>query len=188
MPGDGGDRDPPVVWCATTEDMLAAGALIRCVRRRPGARACRARLVIKRIAYRAARSGPPITGVPCWRPHASPVETAPAIVHRRLSKPVFFSSRSDPRPWGQPAGHHQTTFVQSPYAYWKQLALERRPLIITLTVLALNIGAARIPRRREDSKMSETFQYPSVFRTPACLQTAAKARLRPPANGDRAQT
>jgi phosphate transport system permease protein len=31
-------------------------------------------------------------------------------------------------------------FVQSPYAYWKQLAWSGA-LLITLTVLALNIGA-----------------------------------------------
>lgn len=33
-------------------------------------------------------------------------------------------------------------FVQSPYAYWKQLAWSGA-LLITLTVLALNIGAER---------------------------------------------
>jgi len=91
-------------------------------------------LVIKRIAYRAARSGL-ITGVLLATARVAG-ETAP-LLFTALSN-QFFSLSLTKTMANLPVTINN--FVQSPYAYWKQLAWSGA-LIITLTVLALNIGA-----------------------------------------------
>src|SRR5580704_7207407 len=91
-------------------------------------------LVIKRIAYRAARSGL-ITGVLLATARVAG-ETAP-LLFTALSN-QFFSLDLTKTMANLPVTINN--FVQSPYAYWKQLAWSGA-LIITLTVLALNIGA-----------------------------------------------
>src|SRR6201981_1247554 len=91
-------------------------------------------LVIKRIAYRAARSGL-ITGVLLATARVAG-ETAP-LLFTTLSNP-FFSLNLAKTMANLPVTINN--FVQSPYAYWKQLAWSGA-LLITLTVLALNIGA-----------------------------------------------
>jgi phosphate transport system permease protein len=61
------------------------------------------------------------------------------------SRTVFFAAG-----FGPPMANLPVTinnFVQSPYAYWKQLAWSGA-LLITLTVLALNIGARIIGAER----------------------------------------
>ena len=91
-------------------------------------------LVIRRIAYRAARSGL-ITGVLLATARVAG-ETAP-LLFTALSN-QFFSLDLTKTMANLPVTINN--FVQSPYAYWKQLAWSGA-LIITLTVLALNIGA-----------------------------------------------
>jgi len=91
-------------------------------------------LVIKRIAYRAARSGL-ITGVLLATARVAG-ETAP-LLFTALSN-QFFSLNLAKTMANLPVTINN--FVQSPYAYWKQLAWSGA-LLITLTVLALNIGA-----------------------------------------------
>jgi phosphate transport system permease protein len=91
-------------------------------------------LVIKRVAYRAARSGL-VTGVLLATARVAG-ETAPLLFTAFSDQ--FFSLNLT-----KPIANLPVTinnFVQSPYAYWKQLAWSGA-LIITLTVLALNIGA-----------------------------------------------
>src|ERR1700761_2221179 len=110
----------PVVL-RTTEDMLA--------------------LVTKRIAYRAARSGL-ITGVLLATARVAG-ETAP-LLFTALSN-QFFSLDLTKTMANLPVTINN--FVQSPYAYWKELAWSGA-LIITLTVLALNIGARIIGAER----------------------------------------
>jgi len=91
-------------------------------------------LVIKRIAYRAARAGL-ITGVLLATARVAG-ETAP-LLFTALSN-QFFSLDLTKTMANLPVTINN--FVQSPYVYWKQLAWSGA-LIITLTVLALNIGA-----------------------------------------------
>src|SRR5712672_380615 len=91
-------------------------------------------LVIKRIAYRAARAGL-ITGVLLATARVAG-ETAP-LLFTALSN-QFFSLDLTKTMANLPVTINN--FVQSPYVYWKQLAWSGA-LLITLTVLALNIGA-----------------------------------------------
>ena len=91
-------------------------------------------LVIRRIAYRAARAGL-ITGVLLATARVAG-ETAP-LLFTALSN-QFFSLDLTKTMANLPVTINN--FVQSPYAYWKQLAWSGA-LLITLTVLALNIGA-----------------------------------------------
>ena len=98
-------------------------------------------LVIKRIAYRAARSGL-ITGVLLATARVAG-ETAP-LLFTALSN-QFFSLNLTKTMANLPVTINN--FVQSPYAYWKQLAWSGA-LLITLTVLALNIGARIIGAER----------------------------------------
>ena len=91
-------------------------------------------LVSKRIAYRAARSGL-ITGVLLATARVAG-ETAP-LLFTALSN-QFFSLDLTKTMANLPVTINN--FVQSPYAYWKELAWSGA-LLITFTVLALNIGA-----------------------------------------------
>ncbi|ABE61525.1 phosphate ABC transporter membrane protein 2, PhoT family [Nitrobacter hamburgensis X14] len=98
-------------------------------------------LVIKRIAYRAARAGL-ITGVLLATARVAG-ETAP-LLFTALSN-QFFSMDVTHTIANLPVTINN--FVQSPYAYWKDLAWSGA-LLITLTVLALNIGARLIGSER----------------------------------------
>ena len=98
-------------------------------------------LVIRRISYRAARSGL-ITGVLLATARVAG-ETAP-LLFTALSN-QFFSLNLTKTMANLPVTINN--FVQSPYAYWKQLAWSGA-LLITLTVLALNIGARMIGAER----------------------------------------
>src|SRR5258708_6792859 len=121
----------PVV-VRTTEDMLllVPGPL----REAASALGLPRSLVIKRIAYRAARAGL-ITGVLLATARVAG-ETAP-LLFTALSN-QFFSLNLTRTMANLPVTINN--FVQSPYVYWKQLAWSGA-LLITLTVLALNIGA-----------------------------------------------
>jgi len=121
----------PVV-VRTTEDML--GLVPNPLREAASALGLPRSLVIKRIAYRAARSGL-ITGVLLATARVAG-ETAP-LLFTALSN-QFFSLNMAKTMANLPVTINN--FVQSPYAYWKQLAWSGA-LLITLTVLALNIGA-----------------------------------------------
>jgi phosphate transport system permease protein len=121
----------PVVL-RTTEDMLAL--VPNPLREAASALGLPRSLVIKRIAYRAARSGL-ITGVLLATARVAG-ETAP-LLFTALSN-QFFSLDLTKTMANLPVTINN--FVQSPYAYWKQLAWSGA-LLITLTVLALNIGA-----------------------------------------------
>src|ERR1700759_1701816 len=121
----------PVVL-RTTEDMLAL--VPNPLREAASALGLPRSLVIKRIAYRAARSGP-TTGV-LLAPARGAGEAAP-LRFTALSN-QFFSLDLTKTMANLPVTINN--FVQSPYAYWKQLAWSGA-LLITLTVLALNIGA-----------------------------------------------
>ena len=134
----------PVVL-RTTEDMLLL--VPNPLREAASALGLPRSLVIKRIAYRAARSGL-ITGVLLATARVAG-ETAP-LLFTALSN-QFFSLDLTKTMANLPVTINN--FVQSPYEYWKQLAWSGA-LLITLTVLALNIGA-RVLGRREDTKMSE---------------------------------
>src|SRR4029078_8982021 len=90
--------------------------------------------VTRRIAYRAARSGL-ITGVLLATARVAG-ETAP-LLFTALSN-QFFSLDLTKKMANLPVTINN--FVQSPYVYWKQLAWSGA-LLITLTVLASNIGA-----------------------------------------------
>ena len=121
----------PVV-VRTTEDMLLL--VPNPLREAASALGLPRSLVIKRVAYRAARSGL-ITGVLLATARVAG-ETAPLLFTAFSDQ--FFSLNLT-----KPIANLPVTinnFVQSPYAYWKQLAWSGA-LIITLTVLALNIGA-----------------------------------------------
>src|SRR5437899_8622724 len=91
-------------------------------------------LLIRRIAYRAARSGL-ITGVLLATARVAG-ETAPLLLTALSNH--FFSLDLTKTMANLPVTINN--FVQSPYVHWKQLAWSGA-LIITLTVLALNIGA-----------------------------------------------
>lgn len=121
----------PVVL-RTTEDML--GLVPNPLREAASALGLPRSLVIKRIAYRAARSGL-ITGVLLATARVAG-ETAP-LLFTALSN-QFFSLDLTKTMANLPVTINN--FVQSPYAYWKELAWSGA-LLITLTVLALNIGA-----------------------------------------------
>src|SRR5712672_2317550 len=121
----------PVV-VRTTEDMLLL--VPNQLREAASALGLPRSLVIKRIAYRAARAGL-ITGVLLATARVAG-ETAP-LLFTALSN-QFFSLDLTKTMANLPVTINN--FVQSPYAYWKQLAWSGA-LIITLTVLALNIGA-----------------------------------------------
>ena len=103
-------------------------------------------LVIKRIAYRAARAGL-ITGVLLATARVAG-ETAP-LLFTALSN-QFWSLDLTKTMANLPVTINN--FVQSPYAYWKQLAWAGA-LLITLTVLALNIVARILARK--DRKMND---------------------------------
>src|SRR6266404_4587568 len=121
----------PVV-VRTTEDMLLL--VPNPLREAASALGLPRSLVIKRIAYRAARAGL-ITGVLLATARVAG-ETAP-LLFTALSN-QFFSLDLTKTMANLPVTINN--FVQSPYVYWKQLAWSGA-LIITLTVLALNIGA-----------------------------------------------
>src|SRR3954447_17785786 len=121
----------PVV-VRTTEDMLLL--VPNPLREAASALGMPRSLVIKRIAYRAARAGL-ITGVLLATARVAG-ETAP-LLFTALSN-QFFSLDLTKTMANLPVTINN--FVQSPYEYWKQLAWSGA-LIITLTVLALNIGA-----------------------------------------------
>ena len=121
----------PVVL-RTTEDMLVL--VPNPLREAASALGLPRSLVIKKIAYRAARSGL-ITGVLLATARVAG-ETAP-LLFTALSN-QFFSLDLTKTMANLPVTINN--FVQSPYAYWKQLAWSGA-LLITLTVLALNIGA-----------------------------------------------
>jgi phosphate transport system permease protein len=121
----------PVVL-RTTEDMLAL--VPNPLREAASALGLPRSLVIKRIAYRAARSGL-ITGVLLATARVAG-ETAP-LLFTALSN-QFFSLNLAKTMANLPVTINN--YVQSPYAYWKELAWTGA-LLITLTVLALNIGA-----------------------------------------------
>ena len=121
----------PVV-VRTTEDML--GLVPGPLREAASALGLPRSLVIRRIAYRAARSGL-ITGVLLATARVAG-ETAP-LLFTSLSN-QFFSLDLTKTMANLPVTINN--FVQSPYAYWNQLAWSGA-LLITLTVLALNIGA-----------------------------------------------
>src|SRR2546423_928549 len=121
----------PVV-VRTTEDMLLL--VPNPLREAASALGMPRSLVIKRISYRAARSGL-ITGVLLATARVAG-ETAP-LLFTALSN-QFFSLDLTKTMANLPVTINN--FVQSPYVYWKQLAWSGA-LLITLTVLALNIGA-----------------------------------------------
>ena len=91
-------------------------------------------LMITNVAYRAARAGM-VTGVLLAVARISG-ETAP-LLFTALSD-QFFSLSLTKTMANLPVTINN--FVQSPYAYWKELAWSGA-LLITFTVLALNIGA-----------------------------------------------
>ena len=116
----------------TTEDMLLL--VPNPLREAASALGLPRSLVIKRVAYRAARAGL-ITGVLLATARVAG-ETAP-LLFTALSN-QFFSLDLTKTMANLPVTINN--FVQSPYVHWKQLAWSGA-LIITLTVLALNIGA-----------------------------------------------
>jgi phosphate transport system permease protein len=121
----------PVV-VRTTEDMLLL--VPNPLREAASALGLPRSLVIRRIAYRAARAGI-ITGVLLATARVAG-ETAP-LLFTALSN-QFWSLDLTKTMANLPVTINN--FVQSPYEYWKQLAWAGA-LIITLAVLTLNIGA-----------------------------------------------
>jgi phosphate transport system permease protein len=121
----------PVV-VRTTEDMLLL--VPNPLREAASALGLPRSLVIRRIAYRAARAGI-ITGILLGTARVAG-ETAP-LLFTALSN-QFWSLDLTSTMANLPVTINN--FVQSPYEYWKQLAWAGA-LIITLAVLALNIGA-----------------------------------------------
>ncbi|WP_438279090.1 phosphate ABC transporter permease PstA [Nitrobacter sp.] len=128
----------PVV-VRTTEDMLML--VPNSLREAASALGLPRSLVIRRIAYRAARAGL-ITGVLLATARVAG-ETAP-LLFTALSN-QFFSIDLTNTIANLPVTINN--FVQSPYAYWKDLAWSGA-LLITLAVLALNIGARLIGSER----------------------------------------
>jgi phosphate transport system permease protein len=128
----------PVV-VRTTEDMLML--VPNSLREAASALGLPRSLVIKRIAYRAARAGL-ITGVLLATARVAG-ETAP-LLFTALSN-QFFSLNLTHTIANLPVTINN--FVQSPYAYWKDLAWSGA-LLITFAVLALNIGARLIGSER----------------------------------------
>lgn len=121
----------PVV-VRTTEDMLLL--VPNPLREAASALGLPRSLVIRRVAYRAARAGI-ITGVLLATARVAG-ETAP-LLFTALSN-QFWSLDLTNTMANLPVTINN--FVQSPYEYWKQLAWAGA-LIITLAVLTLNIGA-----------------------------------------------
>jgi phosphate transport system permease protein len=121
----------PVVL-RTTEDMLLL--VPNPLREAASALGLPRSLVIRRIAYRAARSGL-ITGILLATARVAG-ETAP-LLFTALSN-QFWSLKLTATMANLPVTINN--FVQSPYAYWKQLAWSGA-LLITMAVLALNICA-----------------------------------------------
>ena len=123
----------PVV-VRTTEDMLGLVAQSAAARRRLRS-ACRARWSSSGSRYRAAARRPdhrraagdgaasPVKPRRCCSPRCPTSSSASISTKTMANLPVTINN-----------------FVQSPYVYWKQLAWSGA-LLITLTVLALNIGA-----------------------------------------------
>ncbi len=128
----------PVV-VRTTEDMLAL--VPNPLREAASALGLPRSLVIKKVAYRAARAGL-ITGVLLATSRVAG-ETAP-LLFTALSN-QFFSLNLTQTMANLPVTINN--FVQSPYVYWKELAWAGA-LLITLTVLALNIGARMLSAER----------------------------------------
>ena len=128
----------PVVL-RTTADMLAL--VPNPLREAASALGLPRSLVIKRIAYRAARSGL-VTGVLLATARVAG-ETAP-LLFTALSN-QFFSL--DPTRTMANLPVTIDNFVQSPYARWQALAWSGA-LLITLAVLALNVGARVIGAAR----------------------------------------
>lgn len=131
----------PVV-VRTTEDMLLL--VPNPLREAASALGLPRSLVIKRVAYKAARSGL-ITGVLLATARVAG-ETAP-LLFTALSN-QFFNLDLTKTMANLPVTINN--FVQSPYEYWKQLAWAGA-LLITLTVLALNIGARLLVAERTKS-------------------------------------
>ena len=129
----------PVV-VRTTEDMLLL--VPNPLREAASALGLPRSLVIRRIAYRAARAGL-ITGVLLATARVAG-ETAP-LLFTALSN-QFFSLDLTKTMANLPVTINN--FVQSPYAYWKQLAWSGA-LLITLAVLALNVGARILGAERK---------------------------------------
>ncbi len=128
----------PVV-VRTTEDMLLL--VPNPLREAASALGLPRSLVIRRIAYRAARSGL-ITGILLATARVAG-ETAP-LLFTALSN-QFFSLDLTKAVANLPVTINN--FVQSPYAYWKELAWSGA-LLITLTVLTLNIVARLLGSER----------------------------------------
>jgi phosphate transport system permease protein len=128
----------PVV-VRTTEDMLLL--VPNPLREAASALGLPRSLVIRRVAYRAARTGL-ITGVLLGTARVAG-ETAP-LLFTALSN-QFFSFNLTSTMANLPVTINN--FVQSPYAYWKELAWTGA-LLITLAVLALNIGARLLGAER----------------------------------------
>ncbi|MBL8589189.1 MAG: phosphate ABC transporter permease PstA [Methylobacteriaceae bacterium] len=128
----------PVV-VRTTENMLTL--VPNTLREASSALGMPRSLVIRRIAYRAARAGI-ITGVLLATARVAG-ETAP-LLFTALSN-QFWSLDITTTMANLPVTINN--FVQSPYAYWKQLAWAGA-LIITFAVLALNIAARVIGGER----------------------------------------
>ena len=134
----------PVV-VRTTEDML--GLVPNPLREAASALGLPRSLVIRRIAYRAARSGL-ITGVLLATARVAG-ETAP-LLFTALSN-QFFSLNLTKTMANLPVTINN--FVQSPYVYWKQLAWSGA-LLITLDRTCPEYWRAH-SRRREDIQMTE---------------------------------
>ena len=138
-------RIPPIVLIAvpivvrTTEDMLNLVPVQ--LREASSALGMPRSMMIRKIAYRAARTGI-VTGVLLATARVAG-ETAP-LLFTALSN-QFFSLDLTRTMANLPVTINN--FVQSPYAYWKQLAWTGA-LLITFTVLALNIGARLIAAER----------------------------------------
>jgi phosphate transport system permease protein len=128
----------PVV-VRTTEDMLVL--VPNPLREAASALGLPRSMVIRRVAYRAARAGL-VTGVLLATARVAG-ETAP-LLFTALSN-QFFSLDLTHTVASLPVTINN--FVQSPYAYWKDLAWSGA-LLITLAVLMLNIGARLIGSER----------------------------------------
>jgi len=128
----------PVV-VRTTEDMLLL--VPNPLREAASALGLPRSLVIRRVAYRAARAGL-ITGVLLATARVAG-ETAP-LLFTALSN-QFWSTDLTKTMANLPVTINN--FVQSPYEYWRQLAWTGA-LIITLAVLTLNIVARVLGRER----------------------------------------
>ncbi len=126
----------------TTEDML--NLVPTPLREAASALGMPRSLMIKRIAYKAARTGI-ITGVLLATARVAG-ETAP-LLFTALSN-QFWSLDMTTAMANLPVTINN--FVQSPYAYWKQLAWTGA-LLITLAVLALNISARVLGAERSKS-------------------------------------